>query len=335
LLSSCSMPRTRRYIESGRVYEITLRARRGLPFPAWSLCRLLLRSALARTQRTQYVELCHFIWMGNHAHILVVVRDAESCKRFYTELQKRLTDYLKRLLQLEHLTLWEGTPGVIAILDLKAAMDRIRYFYCNPARANLVEHIQDYPGYSTWDIAAEVSPDLNARYASRVPWVRQYHIRPLKRSHLTRVEDAQVEAQLRMKPRRFHELVITPNAWLRCFGIQDSSSIAEINQRINRSVRASEEQLARKRQSDRKSVLGADRLRAESIMRDHTPAKHDRGIFVISSDRELRVNYIHKIRGICDRCAALYERFRRGAWVLWPPGVFPPAPPMAASALAG
>ena len=296
--------------------------------------QLLLASALARTQRSSYVTLCHFLWMANHAHILVVVQDAESCKRFYMELQKKLTDYLKRLLGKQYLDLWEGNPAVIAILDLDKAIDRVRYLYTNPAKANLVDSIRDFPGYSTWGYFSEVSAEVTVKYVSRTPWVRQYHILPLKRGLISKFEDNQLTALLRAKPRKFHELAVFPNAWMRCFRITDERAVATVNKRILGLIQDSEESFRRARKAERKDVLGADRLRREPIMKEHTPGKNDRKIFAMSSDKEIRTDYIEKVLWICEQCDELARRQRRGERVFWPPGVFPSPLPMMASALA-
>lgn len=328
------MGRRRRYYESGRLYEITIRARTGLPFPHWCLMQLLLASALARTQRIGYVTLCHFIWMANHAHILVVVQDADSCKRFYMELQKKITDYMKRLLRKPHLELWEGQPAVIAILDLDKAVDRVRYLYSNPAKANLVDTIQDFPGYSSWEYFSENSTDLAAKYASCTPWVRQYHIQPLKRGLISRLEDTHQTQSLRSKAKHFHELTVFPNAWMRCFKIKEATDVAATNRRILELIMASEESFRNTRKTERKKVLGADRLRREPIMKQHTPLKNDPKIFAMSSDRKLRMDYIEKVLWICDQCDNLARRQQLGERVNWPPGVFPSPLPMMASALA-
>ena len=329
------MPRTRRYFESGRFYEITIRTKRGLPFPHWALIRLLLQSATARTQRDNKVTLCHFLWMANHAHILAVVQDADACKRFYMELQKKLTDYMKRLLNVQQLDLWEGEPAVIAILNLEAAIDRIRYVYCNPSRANLVENIDTFPGYSSWEAFKGAPAELNAQHSSEAPWVRQYQIQPLSSGRISPSEDARFEAALRARPKRFHNLVIRPNAWMRSFGISAPEDIAAVNQRITGAIKDSQEKNAALRAAERKAVLGADRLRRQPITWEHTPAKHDRRVFAVSSDREARIDYINFVHKLCDTCRELYQAACRGVRVSWPPGVFPSPLPMLANALAG
>ena len=70
--------------------------------------------------------------------------------KFYGEIQKRITDMLKRLLGLEYLEIWEGEPTVAEILDLEKAIERIAYFYANPAQDKLVDSIEEFPGFSSW-----------------------------------------------------------------------------------------------------------------------------------------------------------------------------------------
>ena len=100
------MSRRRRMIKSKSCYELCFRAREGLPLVAYKVIRLIIGSAIARTQRDEKVILCHDIWNGSHPHIIVVTRDSEQCTKFYGEVQKRITDSLKRLLDLDYLDLW-------------------------------------------------------------------------------------------------------------------------------------------------------------------------------------------------------------------------------------
>ena len=136
------MPHRRRHIVSNTCYEICFRAKETLPFVCYKLIRLIIGAAMARTQRDDKVVICHDIWNGSHAHIILVAKDAQQFVNFYGELQKRITDALKRLTGRESLSLWEGYPMVAEIGDLAAAIDRIAYIYANPAQDNLVENIK-------------------------------------------------------------------------------------------------------------------------------------------------------------------------------------------------
>lgn len=125
------MPRRRRRIKSKGCYELCFRAREGLPLVAYDLIELIIGSAVSRTQRDDKVTLCHDLWNGSHAHIIVVTKDSSQCTRFYGEIQKRITDSIKRLLGLHYLDLWEGTAMVAEIADEEAAIERIAYLYAN------------------------------------------------------------------------------------------------------------------------------------------------------------------------------------------------------------
>ena len=135
------MARTERHIVSGKVYELCFRAREDLPLPPTRTINAIIKSSIARTQRDCKVILCHFLWMSNHPHLILVAQDAEQCMRFYAELQKRITDAIKRLLGRKFLRLWEGRPLVAQIADLDAAKDRIAYLYGNPSAADVTVNI--------------------------------------------------------------------------------------------------------------------------------------------------------------------------------------------------
>ncbi len=100
------MAQAPRQIKSNHLYEICFRAREGLPLPVTNYMRLLITCILARTQRDFKVTLCHHIWHGNHPHLLAILHDADQARRFYMELQKKLTEAIKRLLGLKYLNIW-------------------------------------------------------------------------------------------------------------------------------------------------------------------------------------------------------------------------------------
>jgi len=104
------MPKSRREFKSGHLYEICFRARSGIPFVVTEYMKLIIESILARVQRDYKVTLCHYIWMGSHPHILSIFRDADQARCFYMEVEKKLTDAIKRLLGVDYLNIWKGCP---------------------------------------------------------------------------------------------------------------------------------------------------------------------------------------------------------------------------------
>lgn len=317
--------RSRRYYVSGKVYEFCFRAKQGLPFPALLIINLIIKSAMARAQRDNKLLLCHYVWMGNHVHIIAVVLDAKRCAQFYAELQKRITDCVKQLLGLENLDLWEERPMGASLLNKDTVIERIAYCYGNPSRAHLVQSINDYPGVSSWQAFSESKPTIEYRHSESVPWIRLPQVKALPSQKISKAQDFLLYKELKAGATISHDLVVFPNAWMKAFGIKSEEEILEINRTIRNRVKNSEEidKLVRLKLS--KTVIGRAGLMDGAIMREHKPAKKTRRIFVMSTCSDLRIAYIRKFKEICVRCAILYRDFCRGIHVTWPPGCFPPA----------
>lgn len=303
-----------------------MRTKSGLPFPVLNLMNLLLKSAIARTQRDHKVTLCHHLWMGNHPHMILLPDDASQCTKFYMEVKKKLTESVKRLTGLEHLTLWEEGGSMVAeILDPEKVKSRIAYLYSNPSRADLVSSIDEYPGLSTWKQFQEGCDS----HCEEVKWIRMPYIRKLPTLKVNRELDRMYTEELLQKARKTHDLVVKPNAWMECFGIEDQKD--EINRNILERIRSNEKEYEEKRLREKRSPRGAYRLRQAGLSWEHAPKERRRKIFVLSSVTELRVRYIENLKKLSEKCRELYEMVLSGGSVReWPPGMFrPPLPPMA------
>jgi hypothetical protein len=326
------MARRNRYFESGAFYEVIFSAREGLPLPCRIIIELILRAALAWALRDDAVILCHFVWMGNHAHLLVICKDAKQFAKFYGELQKRITDCLKALLGLPHLDLWQGSPVVIRIADLGAAIKKAVYIYSNPPKAGLVESIEEYPGYSSWQAFQGVSNALDACFQETAPWVELPDMPRALSKGFTERQDQELAQQFLAAKSRDYQIKIFPNAWMKCFGIEDPAEIQGVNRQIRLGLREAEDDFAAKR---KRPVIGAAKLRRQALMRPHTPKKRDRRVFVMASCSKLRKQLIDTYNAICALCAECYSRYLHGDFLVrWPPGTFPPPLPPLANALA-
>ncbi|MCO6432367.1 MAG: hypothetical protein J5J00_16050 [Deltaproteobacteria bacterium] len=322
--------RSRRMFTAGRPYELILRVKENLPFACKETIKLILESCLARAQRDLKVTLCHHLWMGNHVHFLLVLWDAQACVNFYQELQKKITEAYKRLLGKARLSIWEGDPVVAEILDLEKAIEKIAYIYANPARANLVANISQYPGISSWKAFEGLPASASATHTKRVPWIRSSTIPTLKSLNLSEREDYLMAEALRSKARLEHNITLSPNAWMLAFGIDDPDEIADINARIKLQIEEKEAQAEEERNSKKRAVLGVQRLLSYAIYRPHIPKKRERRIYVLSSIVELRIEYIARFKAFCEECRECYEQFLLGGNPQWPPGALrPPGPPLA------
>jgi hypothetical protein len=326
------MPRIRRYLPSGQVYEACIRAKEGLPFAALGLITTILEGAMARAQRDSKITICHFIWMANHLHILFIVHDAWQCSAFFCELQKKITDAMKKLLGIEHLLLWEGRPSIVRILDAETATQRIAYFYCNPAKANLVESIEHYPGLSSWGAFSSAPQDLSAKVSKEVPWYRSRYLPVLDSRSVSARRDKGYLEELRRRKHRLHNLEIYPNAWMKVFEIAEAEEVKGINLSIVENVKDTEKSYAAERRAKRIGVMGPTALASTPILKPHKPKK-SRRIYFISFIKELRLQAIAEMQDLGQLCRELYLAARCGARVDWPPGVFPPRGPMLANAI--
>jgi hypothetical protein len=329
---------TARYFESQKLYALTFRTLEGLPFVATRYMKLIIFGIIARAQRDAKVTLCHFLWMGNHAHMLAVFKDPEQAVNFYAEVQKKLTESLKALLGLPHLRLWEGRPVVAQIADLPAAIEQIAYLYANPARANLVDSISDYPGCSSWDIFQEtivLEPDrVDVKIERPALWIPYSKMSLLPSQVLKKHADIDFAERL-SKEGLPHTLELHPNAWMKCFGITCPKQVANINKEVIAGLSEKEQEHRDKRLAEGKGVLGERLLRVQSVNRAHIPKgrARRRRVFVICSDREERVRIITKIKALCDLARRYFLDARRGIQRNWPPGMFRPPLRALASAL--
>lgn len=316
---------------------------------------MLLRGILARVQRDQKVILCHYVWMANHAHIIIVVQDKKACTAFYSEVQKQITEAIKRLTGLDFLSLWKpNSASVIPIHDIETACHRIAYLYANPATANLVDTIGDYPGVSSWgEFAAEMaegggaskitqdnptlenpannhkpSAALNSTHTRNCPWVRLPFIEQLPQPALTRSEDLALSKEWETKAKDSHTLILNPNAWMKTFKIKTQDQVEEINKQIGKYLTGLEESARQKRAKGKKRIMGKKALRAQPLNLTYRPKKPTRRIFVYSVDPKLRVYLIEKYEEFCELCRKCYLRWKmRDYSVRWPKGaLLPPAP---------
>jgi REP element-mobilizing transposase RayT len=323
------MPRVRREIYSGQTYEVCMRTRAGLPFACTKYMKMLLEGILARVQRDNKVTLCHFIWMANHAHMIIVAKDKDECTKFYGELQKQLTEAVKKLLGLKYLNLWNNNAtSVIPLHDLETACYRIGYLYANPVSANLVESIDDYPGVSSWGEFIADKKDLNARHVKNCHWIRQPMIKPLNDYAVSREEDLAICEEWNKSAKKSHELAIEPNAWIKTFNIEKEEDVEGANKSVMQFYIGLEQTAKEAREKEKKKVMGKKRLKAAPINMAYAPKKTSGRIFVICLDPKLRAYLIQKYKEFCELCRMCYERWKVGDFtVKWPPGAFLPPKP--------
>ena len=340
---------TPRMYHSGELYELCFKARKGFPLPPLRTINKLIKSALARTQRDCKVHICHFVWMANHCHILIIVIDADAAKNFYSELMKRLTDSVKALTGKPYLNLWQTRPVVPLIGNLEAAKAKIAYIYANPSRANLVNTIEHYPGYSSFpqfiqSNASACSSLLTLQIKETVHWIQSSHIPTLPSASLSEQQDRFFSDKLNnpiskkgnRKTQKKHELILEPNLWLSCFGECSNEDVIRINKEILQDLKHRESEHAEARLKANKTVIGTQRLKQLAVMADYEPKRNptDRRIIVICSDKELRILLIQRHKEFAMLCRLRYTQWSTGdTSEPWPPAGFRPPMPIMANAI--
>ncbi|MFM1846712.1 MAG: hypothetical protein RL417_186 [Pseudomonadota bacterium] len=301
----------------------------GLPFVCTLYMKLILEGILARVQRDMKVVINHLIWMANHAHIIIEAKDTEQCKRFYGEVQKQLTEAVKRLLGLDHLNLWRSNEtSVVHLGDKEGVMRRIAYLYANPARADLIESIDQYPGVSSWQGFLANSGELEGAISKDCRWIQAPMIPSLPLRSANTTQDLRLTEKMLAKAVRSHRLVLKPNSWMRRYGITTSEEVEQTNRSIIAMVREYEESARLRRSREGKKSMGVSRLRREEIRLNYKPTRVTRRIFVYAVDKEIRIGMIKRYRAFCEACREAYLRWKAGDFdVKWPPGAYRPPQP--------
>jgi hypothetical protein len=296
---------------------------------AYKTIELIIQHAVARAQRDDKVYLCHDIWNGSHAHLLVVTKDAQQCKQFYCEVQKKITDALKRLLGMSYLSLWEGRVTLALIGGLDKGIERVAYFYANPAQDDLETCIERFVRYTSFsDFLATKEKGILDKTSIEVPYIRLPSIPKVRSAALSPSTDRGIVRLLKIRNKQSHSLTRYPNIWMRSFGVEESD-VPAINKRILEELRGKEKRAALRREKEGKKVMGRAKLSSQPILKEHAPKKKSRKIFYLDSVKERRIAYLKEFKDFCAHCTYCYQQWLLGDFsVAWPPGAFkPPLPP--------
>jgi hypothetical protein len=311
------------------MYDLCFRSLKGLPLPARALTTLLIESIMGRLLCSQSVIVCGYVWMSNHVHMQLVSLDCTALTQFHERLKKRLTDFLKRLLGLSQLNLWDKRTTLAEVLDLEAAIARVVYTYLNPVRAGLVRSIGEYTGCNTWREFLSAPADVNATVEKEVPWVFCTDIDPLSQENPSLSEERNLikTIQQQTNARQRNTVRVMPFKWLEAFNIVDPVEIERIRQRIISEVRREESRLFTEKEPLR-------RIQGFVVGDSYVPKKKDRKVLMYASTKELRWAFLEAFSRFSMRCAECYQLMKQGYRDLpWPPECFKPPIPRLCNAI--
>jgi hypothetical protein len=317
------MPRTPRVFHQDTLYEVVSRTSEGLPLPPTETTNEILKGIYGRSLRDGDVTLCNFVEMNNHNHQHTIPHQPKALPKVYGEMKRNITESIKALLGRQYLSLWEPRTMVARLPLLEDVVARLVYLFCNPAKANLVDTIDEYPGLNSWHAFKNCAPSVDATVVVPVKYYHKSAIPTLPQGNiLSAYDDKRMLAAMNSSENFFEETFeMKPLAWLKIFGIQERAKIERIRNRIIAMVYEQEERYRLLRTSP---VIGAECLRRQEYFRPHMPRRRERKIFVICSDIKLRKEIIALVKRIAEKCRACYELAKKGGAPIWPEGVFIP-----------
>ena len=146
------MARSLRYIPPYSLVEVTTRTvqARFLLRPSRDLNEIIL-GILARAAQRYDVEVCAFIFLSNHAHLLLVPADANQLALFMGYLNGNLAKEAGRLHRWRDRFWARRYQAIVVSEEETAQVDRLRYLLENGCKENLVRRPADWPGAHSVD----------------------------------------------------------------------------------------------------------------------------------------------------------------------------------------
>jgi len=318
-----------KYHPNRSVIFVTFSVEEGLLLLCNPLCLAIIQSCLATAQNLYPVTICHFVVEATHLHLIVVVQDPEDLPAFIGHFKTESAHMLNRLLGRSKRTIWcEGYDSPV-VLTMNKALAVITYIYTNPAKDNLVKAIDDYPGFSSWKMFQ--TGQLTGHWKR----LRRPLFSTLKPgSHNLRGYTRTAE-QLLEASNEIETFTLAPNAWLEAFDITDPLEQRRVNARMIKLIRYIEDRRERKREKERKQVIGRERLISQRFDLSYRPNRTGRRMWCLSDDRSLRVSYIRFLKKLKQEARRVLALWRAGdTSVRYPPGLHPPSMPRLANVIA-
>lgn len=283
--------------------------------------KLILESILARAQKLYPVRVCAFVFMGNHLHMLLIVDCPQTVADFIDRIKTESAHAINRLLGRRKRTVWCSGYDSPPILTIKNAIDRFAYLYTNPAAANLESSIEQYPGFSSWELFS------SQKHSFTAPWVQRPMIETLSSRQLSELQDTLYCEQLSAAAKEHNTFLLYPNDWLECFEVPLEHS-EKYRLRIIEAVQRREQELAATREH---GVIGARKLASQELNAPFTPKKFSQRMWCICSDVEKRRNFITDTKVLRDKGRVAYQHWKKGDFsVPYPQEMFAPRMPIPA-----
>jgi REP element-mobilizing transposase RayT len=303
------MPSPRKYMPHNSVIFATFSLEQGLFLLANSLCIQILKSCMARALELYPIKLCHFVVNGNHVHIFFVVIDPTDATKFIGHFKAEVAHRINIILGRPKATVWcEGYDSPVVLTPVRALL-AIAYIYTNPAKDYQVESIDEFPGFSSWEIYTKGENALNCKYLSRDNYrklnTNEHHYRGYEKE----------ASRLAMIQSKYIDLKLEPDAWLDAFGIKDR-------------VFKLEKRFENKRDQERKKVIGKERLLRERLNTRFESKRSGKKMWCLSESRRIRRSFIEKLKSLISEAKLVFKNWHLADYSRpFPGGLFPPSMP--------
>ena len=118
------MPRNRKYFPHGQVVFISTRTECGLPLVPNALINFCIWGILARAQSIHKVRICHFVFMSNHFHLLMVIEDPQAIPGFMCSVKTETAHMINKLLGRRQRTVWQDGYDSPLLLDAETVIEK-------------------------------------------------------------------------------------------------------------------------------------------------------------------------------------------------------------------
>lgn len=306
------------YLRSNPCF-VTSRVESGLPLVPASHMNVIVEGIIAKAKKLYPVKLSSYLFMANHFHMSFVPLDPEDASRFVKYIKAESAHAINRLLNKRQQTVWCKGFDSPVILDAEKAIETMAYAYANPAKANLVDSIDKYPGVSSWKMFIS---GTNSKLCKKVSRDALF---PLPSPSLGIGEQQKLAKALRIKGESI-SLTIEPEACFECF--KEEIDPATARDLVIERVRELESEARDTRDAAKRSVIGELRLRTQSMAKKFKSKTFGKRMICLGSLKAHRVKFLKYYFALCEEARKIYQSWKVGDLSLSiPSGLFPPRIP--------
>lgn len=287
------------------IVHVTNRTKEGLPFIARMFMKLIILGIMARGQKKYNVQICHFIWMMNHYHMILAGR-GKHISPFIGYVEAEVAKAVKRLTFIfgdRVGNVWERRFREQKICTGNDVIRMIAYAYANPVKAGLVAKAIQWKGCSSLEMYLS---GTNSYIASWLP-SRKMKKLPL---YVTHKVDIELVKWFKSIVEERDVLRIMPNIWKNFLPETKNWTDAYILRQVLDSIKQIEE-MAKKSHGH---FMGMKAVQQQAVNRRYIPEKKGRTPFLICGDDELRVQEILSYRDFCKQCKKAFKQWKQGIY---------------------